>query len=129
MNTPTTDEILVGRGDRILTHSFDVLRRHLEASQHARSPRLSFMTEEHHRVRDCAVAELPRVGRALPPGHIAERTGLRVDRVEAILDDLEVHRFFLVRDEERRVSWAFPFTSERTSHRLELSTGESIHAA
>jgi len=129
MHKPTTDEILVGRGDRILTHSFDVLRRHLENAQHSRSPRLSFMTEEHHRVRDFAVAELPRLGRALPPEHIAERTGLRLDRVEAILDELEVQRFFLVRDEERRVSWAFPVTSERTPHQLELSTGESIHAA
>jgi hypothetical protein len=87
------------------------------------------MTEEHHRVRDFAVAELPRLGRALPPEHIAERTGLRLDRVEAILEELEVQRFFLVRDEKRRVSWAFPVTSERTPHRLELSTGETIHAA
>ncbi len=129
MRTPTTDDILVGRGNRILTHSFDVLRRHLEDQQHSRSPRLSFMTGEHHRVRDFAVAELPRFGRALPKEHIAERTGLRLDRVEAILDELEVHRFFLVRDEERRVSWAFPVTSARTPHRLELSTGEAIHAA
>jgi len=89
MSKQTTDEILVGRGDRILTHSFDVLRRHLEDQQHSRSPRLSFMTGEHHRVRDFAVAELPRFGRALPPEHIAERTGLRLDRVGAILDDLE----------------------------------------
>jgi len=129
MRTPTTDEILVGRGDRILTHSFDVLRRHLEEAQRSRSPRLSFMTGEHHRVRDFAVAELPRFGRALPPTHIAEKTGLTLDRVEAILTELEVQLFFLVRDEERRVSWAFPVTSERTPHRLELSTGEAIHAA
>ena len=129
MGKQTTDEILVGRGDRILTHSFDVLRRHLEDQQHSRSPRLSFMTGEHHRVRDFAVAELPRFGRALPPEHIAERTGLRLDRVEAILDELEAQRFFLVRNEERRVSWAFPVTSETTPHLLELSTGETIHAA
>jgi len=129
MVTPTIDEILVGRGYRILTHSFDVLRRHLEDAQHSRSPRLSFMTEEHHRVRDFAVAEIPRLGRALPPGHIAEKTGLSHERVEAIVNELEAHRFFLARDEERRVSWAFPVTSERTPHRLELSTGEAIHAA
>lgn len=129
MQTPTPDEILVGRGDRILTHSFDTLRRHLEDSKERRSPRLSFMTKEHHRVRDFVVAELPRLGRAIPPEHIAEKTALALDRVAAILDDLEVHRFFLVRDEERHVSWAFPVTSETTPHRLELSTGEAIHAA
>ncbi len=129
MKTQTTDQILVGRGDRIFTRSFDTLRRHLEDAQHHRSPRLSFMTEEHHRVRDFAVAELPRLGRALPASHIAEKTVLPLDRVEVILQELEVNRFFLVRDFERRVSWAFPVTSETTPHRVELSSGETIHAA
>ncbi len=87
------------------------------------------MTEEHHRVRDFAVVELPRFGAAIPPERIAEGTGIPRDRVETILTELEVRRFFLVRDDDRRVSWAFPVTSERTPHRLLLSTGESIHAA
>ncbi len=129
MRAPTIDEILVGRGDRILTQSFDILRRHLDHAQQSRSPRLSFMTAEHHRVRDFAVMELPRIGRALPPERIAEKTEIPLERVETILNELEVHRFFLVRDRERRVSWAFPVTSEKTPHRLELSTGEAIHAA
>jgi hypothetical protein len=129
MDTPTTDETLAGRGDRILKQSFDVIRRHLDQAQQSRSPRLSFMTKEHHRVRDFVVAELPRFGRALPPEHIAEKTHLPLERVEVILAELEVNRFFLVRDDERRVSWAFPVTSEKTPHRLELSTGEAIHAA
>jgi hypothetical protein len=87
------------------------------------------MTEDHHRVRDFAVTELPRLGRPLPPEHIAERTGLPLDRVEAMLSDLETHLFFLVRDGEGRVSWAFPVTSDKTPHALELSTGETIQAA
>ncbi len=123
MRTQTHDEILVGRGDRILVQLFDPLRRHIESLESTRSPRLAFMTEEHHRVRDFAVSELPRLGRALPPEHIAEGTRLPLDRVEVILNDLETHLFFLVRDRERRVSWAFPVTSEETPHRLELATG------
>jgi hypothetical protein len=87
------------------------------------------MTAAHHRVRDFAVSELPRLGRALPPEHVAEKTGLPSERVESILNELESHRFFLVRDPQGRVSWAFPVTSEETPHRLELSTGEAIHAA
>lgn len=129
MKTQAQDEILVGRGDRILTHSFDAVRRHLEQALLSRSPRLSFMTEEHHRVRDFVVVEIPRLGRAIPPDHIAKSTALSLDRVEAILEELERNRFFLVRDEERRVSWAFPVTSERTPHELELSTGETVNAA
>ncbi len=80
-------------------------------------------------MRDFAVAELPRLGRALPSEHIAEKTDIPLERVGTILNELEVNRFFLVRDQERRVSWAFPVTSEKTPHRLDLSTGESIYAA
>jgi hypothetical protein len=129
MQTTNTDEILVGRGSEILTHSFEILRRHLENAQHSQNPRLAFMNEQHHRVRDFVVTELPRFGRALPARHVADGTGLPLDRVETILDELERRRFFLVRDEEGRVAWAFPVTSEKTPHRLELSTGESIYAA
>jgi hypothetical protein len=129
MRTESHDAILVGRGDQIRVQPFDPLRRQLESLENTRSPRLAFMTESHHRVRDFAVTELPRLGRALPPDHIAEGTRLPLDRVDALLNDLEVHLFFLVRDGERRVSWAFPVTSEKTPHRLELSTGETIFAA
>ncbi len=87
------------------------------------------MTEEHHRIRDFVVVELPRFGAAIPSERIAEGTGIPRGRVETILTELEERRFFLVRDDDRRVSWAFPVTSERTPHRLLLSTGESIHAA
>ena len=129
MNTPTSDDVLLGRGDRILLQSFDILRRHVDTHLETRSPRLAFMTEEHHRIRDFAVTELPRLGRALPPEHIASETGISLDRVDAILGELERQRFFLVRDPAGRVSWAFPVTSEETPHRLRLSTGESIYAA
>ena len=46
-----------------------------------------------------------------------------------LLDDLEKHLFFLVRDRGGNVSWAFPVTSDRTPHRLRFSTGERIFAA
>jgi hypothetical protein len=129
MRTPTSDDVLLGRGDRILLQSFDVLRRHVDAPLETRSPRLAFMTDDHHRVRDYAVTELPRFGRALSPEHIARGTGIPLDRVETILGELERERFFLVRDPAGRVSWAFPVTSEETPHRLRLSTGDTIYAA
>jgi hypothetical protein len=129
MTTPHNEDIFLGRDNRILLQSFDILRTHLERHLTTRSPRLSFMTEDHHRVRDFAVTELPRFGRALPPARIAEATGIPLDRVEGILDELERNRFFLVRNPGRHVSWAFPVTTERTPHRLRLSTGDTIHAA
>jgi hypothetical protein len=123
------DVILVGRGRAMFEHSVDAFRAHLEEALRTRSPRLAFMSPEHHLVRDAAVTELPRAGKALSPEAIARRTGLALERVGALLDELESHLFFLVRDGSGHVSWAFPVTSEPTPHRLHFSTGESINAA
>jgi len=90
---------------------------------------LDFMTPAHHAVRNFAVAELPRGGKALTPERIAARLGLDLSRVIGVLDDLERHLFFVVRNARGSVSWAFPVTVERTPHRLRFSTGESLFGA
>jgi hypothetical protein len=123
------EHILMGRGHEILRHPADAFRKHLEAALESRSPRLGFMTRDHHRVRDTVVTEIPRMGRPLAPEEVAAKAGLPVPRAEAILEELESRLFFLVRDEKGGVSWAYPVTSEATPHRLELSTGESTYAA
>jgi hypothetical protein len=50
---------------------------------------LEFMTEDHHRVRDFVVVQLPRAGRALSPDEIAQGLNMPCDQVVHILDDLE----------------------------------------
>ena len=45
------------------------------------------------------------------------------------LAELERRLFFLVRNEEGAVSWAFPVTVDKTPHRLTFSTGERLHGA
>jgi hypothetical protein len=91
---------------------------------------LSFMTPRHHAVRNFVVSELPRNhGRPLSPARIADALRLNADVVVYLLDDLEKHLFFLVRDRGGNVSWAFPVTSDRSPHRLRFSTGERIFAA
>jgi len=90
---------------------------------------LNFMSAEHHRVRDFAVMELPRLGKPLPPERIARETGLPLARVEDILADLERHKTFLFRDDQGRVTWAYPVTVDRTPHHVTFSTGERIDAA
>ncbi len=91
---------------------------------------LDFMTLRHHAVRNFVVLELPRnQGRPLSPARIATALHMDLDTVIALLDDLERHLFFLVRDPRGNVSWAFPVTSDPTPHRLRFSTGERIYAA
>ena len=88
------------------------------------------MTPEHHLVRNFAVCELPRHdGEPLAPDEVARALGLTLPRVVAILEELERNLVFLVRNEAGSVSWAFPVTTDRTSHPLRFSTGETVYAA
>lgn len=91
---------------------------------------LAFMTAQHHAVRNFVVRELPRNGgRPLTPAQIGRGAGLDANAVVPLLNDLESHLFFLVRDPRGNVSWAFPVTSDKTPHRLRFSTGEQIFGA
>jgi hypothetical protein len=87
------------------------------------------MTEEHHRVRDCVVRELPRMGEPLSPEWIAQTIDMPLDRLRVILDDLEKRLIFLFRNAEGSVVWAYPVTVDRTPHRVTYSTGETGYAA
>ena len=91
---------------------------------------LDFMTSAHHAVRNYVVRELPRNGGApLAPGRIAAAAHLSLSRVVGLLDDLERHLFFVVRNSVGAVTWAFPVTIAPTPHRLRFSTGERISGA
>ena len=96
---------------------------------HEDQDRLSFMSTDHHRVRDFVVLELPRVQVAILPEQIADRLDLPIERVLAILNELEKGMTFLFRDETGAVAWAYPVTAEPTPHRITFSSGEQIYAA
>ena len=124
------DVILVGRGDKILEVPADTWREHLDLARTRSGTRLSFMSDNHHLVRNFVMRELPRnSGKPLSPEDIAQRLSLPLSTIITILEDLEKHLFFLVRNDAGEVSWAFPVTSERTPHRLNFSSGEHIFAA
>ena len=91
--------------------------------------KLDFMSEDHHRVRDFVVLEIPKTGKSLPPEHIAQALDLPLDRVVAILDELEHNMTFLFRDEQGAVEWAYPVTAARTPHRVTFGSGKQINAA
>jgi hypothetical protein len=92
--------------------------------------RLAFMTPEHHRVRNFAVREiLYENDRPIKVDGLAATLGLPLLKTQAIVEDLERHLFFLVRNEAGEISWAFPVTTDPTPHRLKFSTGERAHGA
>jgi hypothetical protein len=124
-----SDTILVGHKNQINPVPAQIWATHLaQAPQHV-SGRLAFMTPAHHRVRYFVVKELPLHGRPLEPETIARALDLPLAQTLEILADLEQNLFFLVRDEQGAVSWAFPVTAEPTPHRLSFRSGERLYGA
>lgn len=124
------DRILIGRQDKIISLPDDMWRQHLAMAQQHGSSRLSFMTDGHRRIRNFVVSELPRNdGKPLTAEDISSRLMIPFDSVVEILAELQKRLFFLVLNDAREVSWAFPVTSDRTPHRLRFSSGENVFAA
>ena len=121
--------LLLGLGRTMLPIPRSIWQRQVGQSEKSSHSGLRFMTEEHHRVRDFAVLELPRAGAPLSPELIAESLHLPVERVNVILNELEKHMTFIFRNEQGAVAWAYPVTVDRTPHRIRFSTGERVYAA
>jgi hypothetical protein len=121
--------ILAGKGRSFSEMPWAEWELQLAQAPQRISALLTFMTEAHHKVRNFVVRELPRTGKPIPPETLSEALDLPMPRVAEILDDLEKHLFFLVRNEKGAVSWAFPVTVDKTPHRLAFSTGERLNAA
>jgi hypothetical protein len=123
------ETILLGKGEEIVEIPRQLWEGHVaDAPAHAKQT-LSFMTADHHRVRYFAVDQLVRTGANLEPESIASSLDLPLDRTHSILDDLEKHLFFLVRNERGAVAWAFPVTVEQTPHRISFNSGETLYGA
>lgn len=90
---------------------------------------LGFMTPDHQRVRDFVTLEIPRTARPVPPERISRELRLPLERVKAILDELERRMTFIYRNPQGEVTWAYPVTTEPTPHRITLSSGEQFYAA
>lgn len=91
--------------------------------------RLDFMSAEHHAIRRSAVTELVRTGEPIKPETFSQKLDISISRTVEILDELERNLFFLVRNDEGAVSWAFPVTTDKTPHKLTFNTGERLYGA
>ena len=123
------NSVLVAKGSQFFEMPVTEWKEQLESAPQHIQLRLSFMTEDHHRVRYFVVRELPRFGQPIPPEMIARELSLPINRVISILDELERNLFFLVRNRQGAVEWAFPVTAASTPHHLTYNTGEQFNAA
>ncbi|MFN2174892.1 MAG: hypothetical protein ACK2U3_02955 [Anaerolineales bacterium] len=124
-----SETILMGHGSQLTEISRKEWEEGLSHFPQHNKNRLSFMSEGHHRVRNFVVRELPRKGQPIQPDFISQNLGLPLEQVNTLLDDLEKNLFFLVRDRQGAVSWAYPVTVEKTPYDLVFSTGERLYGA
>ena len=123
------DKILLGRDKNVNEVPATMWKQHLTQAPQSGQKRLAFMTEAHHQVRYFAVRELVNTQKPIPPEFISDRLKMPIDQVQSILEELERKLFFLVRNEQNEVIWAYPVTVEPTSHRLIFNSGERLYAA
>ena len=126
------NSIMLGRGHRIYNIPPFLWQRKSEGKRRKLAEHVGFMTPEHQLVHHLVVRELPGLGQPMPPEFIVSSLKMLLEKVNAILDDLEAHKTFLFRNPGGEVVWAYPVTVEPTPHRLTFSTGntaEEIYAA
>ena len=122
------DSLLLGLGRFMIPIPRMLWERVVKAEARKSRASLGFMSEDHHRVRDFAVLELPRTRAPLAPESIAEALGLPLPRVVSILEELEKHLTFVFRGDQRVVTWAYPVTVDTTPHHVIFSTGEEAYS-
>ena len=91
--------------------------------------RVKFMTDDHHRVRNFVVKTLPESGKPLSLDKIANDLDLAPKHVSNIIEELEKNKFFLFRNKQGDVEWAYPVTTEKTPHKAYFPGNEKIYAA
>jgi hypothetical protein len=121
--------ILLGRDRNIVAYPEAAWKEHLARIPEHSHERLSFMTKAHHEVRYFVVREMAARQEPIEPALIVGQLRMPLAQVISILDELEAKLFFLVRDEDGRVTWAYPVTVTPTPHALTFSSGERLYAA
>jgi hypothetical protein len=123
------EKILLGRDQKILEIPQAIWKQHLtQIPQHSQS-RLNFMTDAHHQIRYFVVKEMAKRQKPIEPEFISEKLNMPLEQVKPILEELERKLFFLVRNEQGAVAWAYPVTVETTPHKLSFASGGRLYSA
>ena len=123
------EKILLGRDREILEIPQATWKQDLaQIPQHSQA-RLNFMTDAHHQIRYFVVNEMVIRQKPIESELISEKLNIPLERVNFLLEELERKLFFLVRNEQGAVAWAYPVTVEITPHKLSFSSGECLFAA
>jgi hypothetical protein len=121
--------ILIGRDQEILKIPQATWKQHLAHIPEHSQTRLAFMTSAHHQIRYFVVKEMVTSQKPIKPETISEGLKMPLEMVKQILEELERNLFFLVRNDQGAVIWAFPVTVESTPHKIVFNSGERLYGA
>ncbi len=123
------EKILLGRDQEILEIPLAEWKQDLAHFPEHSQSRLRFMTDAHHQIRYFVVKEMVNAQKPIEPEVISKELNMPLELVKPILEDLEKNLFFLVRNDQGAVAWAFPVTVETTPHKMVFNSGEQLYGA
>lgn len=87
------------------------------------------LSPEERKIHHFIVSRMAETKTPLTSEQVSKEFDLTVDRVEAMIDKLEVLKTFLYRSDGKEINWAYPLSLEDTGHQMTDSTGEQFFAA
>jgi len=60
---------------------------------------------------------------------VARELDIPLERFRELLQELEEHLTFLVKNSQGEVVWAYPVTVEKTPHAITFGSGEQLYTA
>ena len=121
--------LLLGVGNYLFPVAVPIWKQAIAGQARRLAQEQGFMSSEHHRLHNLVVSELPRQDQPLTPAWLADQLEQDLDQVWVMLDEMERHLLYLVRNSNGAVTWAYPFTVAQTPHHLKFSSGERAYAA
>lgn len=103
--------------------------KQIERAKHKVNQSTRFMSREHRLVHHFVVREMPRVGGPISAEMVARELDIPLERTRELLQELEEHLTFLVKNSHGEVIWAYPVTVEKTPHAITFGSGEQLYAA
>ena len=87
------------------------------------------LSDEERRVHHFIVKKMAVVNNPITAESITGEFGIKIDRINQILNKLEGLKTFIYRSDGKGIDWAYPLSFENTGFRLTASSGEQFFAA
>ncbi len=129
MKTNQDRKMYMGIGRFMIPIPQVISKRGLEKGASGARAKAELLSEVERKVHYFVVKKMAVAKVAITAELVGDELGMEVNKVEEIIDKLEVIKTFLYRSDGRGINWAYPFSLENTGHKMTAPTGEQFFAA